>query len=109
MERLDEQAESFGAFCPEMTLAPSEYFARQCWISFEIEERTLPALAPVIGGAPAGSSEMDYPHHDATFPGAVTTLPPDPTAHTGRTHRRPGPAGANAAELYRLPAWVRRA
>ena len=28
-------------------LTPSEYFARQCWISFEIDEHTLPALAPV--------------------------------------------------------------
>ena len=49
LERLDEQAESFGGFCPELVLEPSEYFARQCWISYEIDERTLPALAPFIG------------------------------------------------------------
>ena len=35
-----------------MRLAPSEYFARQCWISFEIDEQTLPALAPFIGERP---------------------------------------------------------
>jgi predicted TIM-barrel fold metal-dependent hydrolase len=100
LERLDEQAESFGAFCPELRMAPSEYFARQCWISYEIDERTLPALAPFIGERRIvwGS---DYPHHDATFPGAVDTLrrtmaalPKDIQAMI---------LGGNAAELYGLP------
>jgi predicted TIM-barrel fold metal-dependent hydrolase len=104
MERLNEQAESFGAFCPEMNLAPSEYFARQCWISYEIDERTLPALTPFIGSERIvwGS---DYPHHDATFPGAVAalrrTLAPLDEASRARI------LGENAAELYRLPPWSR--
>ncbi len=100
LERLDEQAESFGGFCPELRLAPSEYFARQCWISFEIDERTLPVLAPMIGEDRIvwGS---DYPHHDATFPGAVAALrrtiaPLDPAVQAKVL-------GANAAALYRLP------
>ncbi len=100
LERLDEQAESFGGFCPELRMAPSEYFARQCWISYEIDEHTLPVLAPFIGESRIvwGS---DYPHHDATFPGAVDTLrrtmaplPPDVQTMI---------LGANAAGLYRLP------
>jgi predicted TIM-barrel fold metal-dependent hydrolase len=100
IERLDEQAESFGEFCPEMKMAPSEYFARQCWISFEVDERTLPALAPLLGERRIvwGS---DYPHHDATFPGAVETL-----RRTIAPLNEPDRAlvlGANAAELYRLP------
>jgi len=101
LERLDEQAESFGDFCPEMTLAPSQYFARQCWISFEIDERTLPVLAPFIGGERIvwGS---DYPHHDATFPGAVTTL--KRTLAPLEESARARILGANAAQLYRLPA-----
>ena len=71
--RLDEQVPGFGGYCPEMKLKPSEYFARQCWISFEIDEPSLPALLPVLGAARAvwGS---DYPHHDSTFPGAVDEL-----------------------------------
>jgi uncharacterized protein len=102
MERLDEQAESFGGFCPHMRLRPSEYFARQCWISYEIAERTLPALAPFIGGNRIvwGS---DYPHHDATFPGAVTTL--RRTLAPLDEHTRTAILGANATELYRLPPW----
>ena len=99
LERLDEQAEGFGGFCPDLRLAPSEYFARQCWISYEVDERTLPVLAPVIGARRIvwGS---DYPHHDATFPGAVDAL---------RATMAPLPGevqalilGANATELYRL-------
>jgi predicted TIM-barrel fold metal-dependent hydrolase len=100
LERLDEQAESFGGFCPELRMKPSEYFARQCWISYEIDEHTLPALAGLIGEERIvwGS---DYPHHDATFPGAVDTL-----------RRTMGPLapevqarilGTNASELYGLP------
>jgi len=99
LERLDEQAEGFGGFCPDMHADPSEYFARQCWISYEVDERTLPALAPLIGERRIvwGS---DYPHHDATFPGAVSTLrrtmAPLPSATQARI------LGANAVELYGL-------
>ena len=101
LERLDEQAESFGGFCPDMALRPSEYFARQCAISFEVGERTLPALAPFIGpGRIVWGS--DYPHHDATFPGAVdairATVAPCATATQAKV------LGVNARGIYRLPA-----
>lgn len=105
-ERLDEQAESFGDYCEDMKLDPSEYFARQCWISFEIDEKTLPVLAPMIGEDKVvwGS---DYPHHDATFPGALEALhrtiaPMSPRA-------RAKVLGHNAASLYRLGAPSSRA
>ena len=100
MDRLDEQAESFGGFCPELRLKPSEYFARQCWISFEIEERTLAALAPLVGSDRVvwGS---DYPHHDATFPGAVATL--HRTISSMARDAKSRVLGLNAADLYRLP------
>ncbi|HXQ60230.1 MAG TPA: amidohydrolase family protein, partial [Acidimicrobiales bacterium] len=83
--------------------APSEYFARQCWISYEIDESTLPALAPFIGEERIvwGS---DYPHHDATFPGAVTTL--RRTLSPLDAGSRAKILGGNAAELYRLPPWA---
>ncbi len=101
LERLDEQAASFGGFCPDMKLRPSAYFARQCAISFEVDERTLPALTPFVGASRIvwGS---DYPHHDATFPGAVdairATVAPCPTATQVRV------LGLNAMDLYRLPS-----
>jgi uncharacterized protein len=100
LERLDEQVSSFGGYCPDMSLTPSEYFARQCAVSFEVDERTLPALVPFVGSERIvwGS---DYPHHDATFPGAVDalrrTVATCPTAVQARV------LGLNARRLYGLP------
>ena len=98
-QRLDEQVHGFGEYCPDMRLRPSEYFARQCFISFEIDELTLPLLAPLIG-ADRIVWGSDYPHHDATFPGAVKELrdtigplPPEVQAKI---------LGTNAIDLYRL-------
>ena len=97
--RLDEQVHGFGGFSPEMKLTPSEYFARQCWVSFEIDEPTLPALLPHIGEDRViwGS---DYPHHDATFPGAVKELRDVIAPLT--EEQRAKVLGGNAAALYQL-------
>jgi uncharacterized protein len=103
VERLDEQAECFGGFCPSMALRPSEYFRRQCWISFEVDDKTLPVLAPLVGEDRVlwGS---DYPHHDATFPGAVDALRSTIAPLDAATQRRI--LGANAAAFYALPPYA---
>jgi predicted TIM-barrel fold metal-dependent hydrolase len=99
IERLDGQVHGFGGYCPEMRTLPSEYFARQCWVSFEVDEAALPALVAFVGEDHIvwGS---DYPHHDATFPGAVMelagTIAPLSDAVRAKI------LGGNAAELYRL-------
>lgn len=99
LSRLDEQVRGFGDYCPKMRLTPSEYFARQCWVSFEVDEQTLPALLPFVGEDRVvwGS---DYPHHDSTFPGAVKELreviAPLPEAVQAEI------LGGNARALYRL-------
>lgn len=99
--RLDEQVRGFGRFAPEMRLVPSDYFSRQCWVAFEGDEDTLPALVPHVGEDRVvwGS---DYPHHDAVFPGAVGRL--RALAHRLPASARRGIMGANARALYRLPA-----
>ncbi len=98
--RLDEQVRGFGGYAPAMKHRPSEYFTRQCWISFEIDEHTLPALLPYVGEARIvwGS---DYPHHDATFPGAVAKLGRIIDGLPPATRRRI--LGQNACDVYRLP------
>jgi predicted TIM-barrel fold metal-dependent hydrolase len=73
LERLDHHVATYGAYAPEMRLTPSEYFARQCWISFEIDEPLLAVLAPHVG-ADRIVWGSDYPHADSTFPGAVEEL-----------------------------------
>ncbi len=99
--RLDEQVKGFGRYAPDMKLRPSEYFRRQCWVAFEGDEDTLPVLLPQVG-ADRVVWGSDYPHHDATFPGAVkklqTLIAPLPADARRRI------LGTNARALYRLPA-----
>ena len=101
LERLDEQAESFGGFCPDLKHPPSEYFARQCAISFEVDEQTLAALVPFVGERRIvwGS---DYPHHDATFPGAVEAI--RATVAACRPATQVHVLGLNARRQYGLPS-----
>jgi predicted TIM-barrel fold metal-dependent hydrolase len=99
LARLDHQVPSYHRYAPDLSLLPSEYFARQCWVSFEIDEATLPALVPFIGAERVvwGS---DYPHADSTFPGAVKELHETIAPLPEETRRRI--LGANAAALYGL-------
>jgi uncharacterized protein len=99
LERLDHQVPAYHRFAPPLSLLPSEYFARQCWVSFEIDEETLPCLLPFIGSDRVvwGS---DYPHADSTFPGAVEALRRT-IAPLGEDEQALV-LGANAAGLYGL-------
>jgi uncharacterized protein len=101
LERLDHQVPSYHRYAPPMSLLPSEYFARQCWVSFEVDEPTLPALAPFIGESRIvwGS---DYPHADSTFPGATKELFETIERLEPDVQRRI--LGLNAADLYGLGA-----
>jgi len=103
LERLDHHLEIFPWDVPQMKLKPSEYFKRQCWISFDPDETTLrfTAESPLVG-ADRIIWASDYPHPDAKIPGVVGEL---------RTamHGLPSSAqerilGLNAVDLYSLPA-----
>jgi predicted TIM-barrel fold metal-dependent hydrolase len=73
LHRLDEHLEMWPSFMPKVTLKPSEYFARQCFVSIDPQE---PHIAPIV--AAVGDEcivwATDYPHPDAVFPGAVDVL-----------------------------------
>ena len=56
--------------CADLRLAPSEYFARQCVISCDPEDR-LVADAVARVGADHVVWASDFPHPDAVYPGAV--------------------------------------
>jgi predicted TIM-barrel fold metal-dependent hydrolase len=100
LERLGEQATSFGDFGPDMTRRPSEYFAEQCAVSIGVDERALPALVPFVGQSRIvwGSG---HPHHDATFPGAVAAI--RSTVAPCSTATQVHVLGLNARRLYGLP------
>jgi predicted TIM-barrel fold metal-dependent hydrolase len=101
LERLDHHAEIFSWDVPGLKLRPSEYFRRQCWISFDPDESTLAfhANSPLVG-AERIIWASDYPHPDAKFPGVVEEL--DEAMRGLRDEQRAQIAGQNAAALYRL-------
>lgn len=72
--RLDEGYEREGdVFMSELTMAPSEYFKRQCFVSVEPDE--LPARSMIESfGADQVVFSTDYPHADSKYPYAVDSF-----------------------------------
>ena len=75
LERLDHHAKKFSWDVPWLKMLPSEYFRRQCWISFDPDESMLgfTANSPLVG-AERIIWASDYPHPDAKFPGVTEEL-----------------------------------
>ena len=75
LERLDHHAQKFSWDVPWLKMLPSEYFRRQCWISFDPDETMLAVTAqsPLVG-ADRIIWASDYPHPDAKFPGVTKEL-----------------------------------
>jgi predicted TIM-barrel fold metal-dependent hydrolase len=103
LERLDHHLEIFPWDVPQMKLKPSEYFKRQCWISFDPDEATLrfTAESPLVG-ADRIIWASDYPHPDAKIPGVVGELREAMTGLSSAAQTRI--LGLNAIDLYSLPA-----
>ena len=74
LDRMDEHQEYLGAIeAPELTMKPSDYFRRQCWISTECEERGLRHVIDWIGDDQIVFAS-DYPHPDGKFPDALSNF-----------------------------------
>jgi uncharacterized protein len=75
LERLDHHVKKFQWEVASLELLPSEYFRRQCWISFDPDESMLAftAESPLVG-ADRIIWASDYPHPDAKFPGVTEEL-----------------------------------
>src|SRR5213080_1848390 len=102
LERLDHHYEVFRWDVPWLHMKPSEYFRRQCWISFDPDESALAftARSPLVG-ADRIIWASDYPHPDAKVPGVVDELS-EATASLDASARA-RILGENAAALYGLP------
>jgi len=98
MDRMDALARSSLRVTIPLREPPSTYVRRQCWISGDPDERTLPLVMQHVG-ADRFLWATDYPHsdHDAGYMDELrelaATLPPD---------ARAGLLGGNAALLYRM-------
>ncbi len=75
LERLDHHAKKFSWEVADLKMLPSEYFRRQCWISFDPDEAMLGFTASSdLCGADRIIWASDYPHPDAKFPGVTEEL-----------------------------------
>jgi uncharacterized protein len=72
--RMDEGYEREGDVAmPDLTMAPSEYYKRQCWVSVEPDE--TPARHVIEDwGADNIVFSTDYPHGDSKYPDAVNAF-----------------------------------
>ena len=102
LERLDHHYEVFSWDVPWLKAKPSEYFRRQCYISFDPDESTLAFTArhPLVG-AERIVWASDYPHPDAKFPGVVRDLKEATASLDEASQARI--IGGNARLLYKLP------
>ena len=82
-------------------MKPSEYFRRQCYISFDPDESALPlAATSPLCGADRIVWASDFPHPDAKYPGVTEELM-EATESLSDDDRRLI-AGENALRLYGL-------
>jgi predicted TIM-barrel fold metal-dependent hydrolase len=99
LERMDEQVKAFPLEKRWLSLLPSEYFARQCWASFEPEEWNLAASAQHLG-TDRVLWASDYPHpefHPDVVKEVRTAVAELPEGDQRRI------LGTNAIDAYRLP------
>lgn len=97
LERLDEKMVTCGAFSPLKDM-PSTYFRRQCWISADTGEKTLPAMIELLGEDKFFWAS-DYPHIDAHY-GVVKELRENIKGLPQSAQRKI--LGQNAAGVYGL-------
>jgi predicted TIM-barrel fold metal-dependent hydrolase len=95
LDRMDRHYANKGIFDDApITMKPSEYFQRQCWISFEPSEGSLGHLVDYIGPTKILWA-TDYPHVDGFFPGA-----PQMIANQLSEDDRPKVLGLGARRFY---------
>ncbi len=104
LERMDDEVRANPQESRWLSLLPSEYFRRQCWISFEPDDPTLPRLADLIGPDRILWAS-DFPHSDAIYPGAGAAIR-DLVAPLPRDQQEMI-AGRNAVAAYHLPVGPR--
>jgi uncharacterized protein len=69
--RLDDQWEKFGPGCEhQLSMLPSEYFKRQCYIARDVDEGPAVDVVRKLG-AEYFVVSSDYPHSDGAFPDAM--------------------------------------
>src|SRR5713101_571847 len=70
--RLDEHWERLGdVHAPELTMAPSAYWKRQCFASAEADEEPVKYTIEYLGSSNGLVFSTDFPHGDSKFPASL--------------------------------------
>jgi predicted TIM-barrel fold metal-dependent hydrolase len=103
MDRMDEFLDTYSWAAAKLSLTPTEYFQRQCVVSFDPGEHSMGAMAR-LAGADNLIWASDFPHSDAKYPGVVDEL----REHTQdmEPQDRTKLLGENAARLYGIEQLV---
>jgi predicted TIM-barrel fold metal-dependent hydrolase len=64
LERMDNKFNGLTQMVLPLSMKPSEYFQRQCWIGIDSDEKVLASVVPMIG-ADKLLFASDFPHADA--------------------------------------------
>jgi predicted TIM-barrel fold metal-dependent hydrolase len=71
LHRLDEHYEWLGHIeAPDLTMKPSDYFRRNCYVSVEVDEETCKYYVDWFGDDNLVFS-TDYPHADSKYPNSI--------------------------------------
>jgi predicted TIM-barrel fold metal-dependent hydrolase len=98
--RLDDQWEKFGPGCEhQLTMLPSDYFKRQCYIALDVDEEPAVDVVNKLG-ADYFVVSSDYPHADGAFPEAIEQFFGLPF----NAEQRRKILWENCARLYAIPA-----
>ena len=97
--RLDDHWEKFGPGCEfQLTMPPSEYFKRQCYVALDVDEE--PAVDVINRMGPDYFVvSSDYPHGDGAFPEAIHQFLGLPL----NDEQRRKILWDNCAQLYAIP------
>ena len=101
LHRMHEHWEKRANEVPWLTMDPVEYFRRQCIISCDPDEATIPAVVNFVGEDYVCWAS-DYPHWDAIFPGAVEELRKNMSGLSERAQKKV--LGENACRFLNLDA-----
>ncbi len=105
LDQMDHDVAVFPANRDGLSLLPSEYFQRQCYISCDPDDSSYRFL-PALIGADKIMWASDFPHVDVTAPSVVQELKKSLEGLDEPTQRKI--LGENARKVYGLKAPARR-
>ncbi len=98
LDRWDSKFKKIG-YKTDLKQLPSEYFARQCWISFDPDESTIPYIVQKHG-AEKFMWASDFPHWDGSLEALTETREAIASLSLQEQHLV---LGGTVGQLYRLP------